>query len=258
MFKLIINLSLSAICISAHAASFDCDIAKSNIEKSICSSAELSRADENLSKSFNEVKAKAQRPDLLTNNQLDWLKHRNKCKEEKCLLIEYKSRLEFIVNWLDYESKTFPKAGGEVQCSDKPECWPEGSAMNTALTLMANLGKKSSQLESKHNELITLLSASPDYNGEKQPDSQVISALNTLQVSWTKYRSDECQLVGFLSGGGGSWPLTSSIQCDVNLTEERLRRVNSAIKCVQKILVEKRWMEQATCIQQLAPLANKL
>jgi len=258
MFKLIIKLSICAICVSAHAASFDCSIAKSDIEKSICSNAELSSADENLSKSYNEVKGKAQRPDLLIQNQLEWLKHRNECKEESCLVSEYKSRMEFISNWLTYENKTLPKAGGEVQCTDRPECWPEGSAMNTGLTLVASLEKKTSQLELKHTELITLLSASPNYKGDKSPDFRVISALNELQVSWLKYRSAECELVGSLTGAGGSWPSTYANECEVDLTEERLRRINAAIKCIEKIALNKRWMEQASCLQQLAPLANKL
>ncbi|RYY01752.1 MAG: DUF1311 domain-containing protein [Gammaproteobacteria bacterium] len=258
MFKLIINASLCVICISTQAASFDCNAAKSNVEKSICSNAEVSRADENLSKSYSEVKRKAQRPDLLTNNQLEWLKQRNNCKDESCLLKEYNSRIESVAGWLDYENKTYPKAGGEVQCTDKPECWPEGSAMNTGLTLVASLEKKSAQLESKHNELTALLSASPSYNGEKNPDSRVISALNALKISWIKYRSDECELIGSLTGAGGSWPSTYANRCEVNLTEERLNRISSSIKCIQKIPLEKRWMEQANCLQQLAPLANKL
>jgi len=258
MFKFKLIFSLCDICLSVQAASFDCNAAKSTIEKSICSNSGVSHADESLSKSYNEVKSKAQRPDMLTNSQLEWLKHRNACKDERCLLNEYKSRIEFVAGWLDYENKTFPKAGGEVQCTDKPECWPEGSAMNTGLTLVTNLEKKSSQLESKHNELIAPLSASPNYKGEHYPDSRVIYALNALNISWVKYRSDECELVGSLTGAGGSWPSTYANKCEVNLTEERLRRISSSIKCIQKIPLKNRWMEQANCLQQLAPLSNKL
>lgn len=258
MSKLVLVLSLLFVCTSAHGASFDCSLAKSSIEKLICANTELSIADEELSKTFNDMKIKAQRPDLLTKNQLDWLKLRDKCKEESCLIRAYKARNEFIRSWLEYEHKTLPKAGGEVQCTDRPECWPEGSAMHTGLTLLARLQKASAQLESKHAELIALLSSSPNHNGESIPDSRVISALKAQQDTWMKYRADECELIGSLTGAGGSWPSTYANECEVNLTDERLRRVKSAIKCIQKIPLEKRWMEQANCLQQLAPLANKL
>ena len=258
MSKLVLVLSLLIVSAPAFGASFDCSLAKSRIEKLICANAELSSVDKELSKTFFDMKSKSKRPDLLTKSQLEWLKNRDECKDEFCLIGEYKTRNEFISNWLEYENNTLLKAGGEVQCTDRPECWPEGSAMHTGLTLVAKLEEISAQLEFKHAELIALLSSSPNYNGESAPDSRVISALKAQQVTWVKYRADECELIGSLSGAGGSWPSTYSNECEVNLTEERLHRVKSAIKCIQKIPLEKRWMEQANCLQQLAPLANKL
>lgn len=257
MSKFIFAFSLFMICGSVHGASFNCSLAKSRIEKSICANAVISNADEELSKSYKTVKSQAQMPGLLTQNQLEWLKRRDECKDDSCLTREYMTRKEFISNWLEYEKKTLPKADGEVQCTDRPECWPEGSAMNTGLTLVAALHKSSAQLDARHADLITLLSSSPNYNGDNYPDSRVISALKAQQATWVKYRDDECELIGSLTGAGGSWPSTYANECQVHLTEDRLRRVNSAIKCIQKIPLEKRWMEQADCLQQLAPLANK-
>lgn len=241
---------------SAHGASFDCSLAKSNIEKLICANPELSNEDEELSKTFYDMKRKAQRPDLLTKDQLEWLKHRNACKDKPCLLGEYKSRNKFVSNWLEHEKQSLPKADGAVQCTERPECWPEGSAMHTGLKFILHLKEASTQLEKKYDTLITILSSSPDYKGEIIPDDRVISALKAQEITWVKYRVDECELIGSLTGAGGTWPSTYANECEVNLTEERLRRVSSAIQCIQEIPIEKRWVKQADCLQQLAPLAN--
>ncbi|ARU26612.1 lysozyme inhibitor LprI family protein [Cellvibrio sp. PSBB006] len=257
MLRVVVLLSC-IMSLPLYAASFNCDKASSGIEKMICNNAEISSADEALAKRYSEVKGKAKRPDLLTNNQLEWLSQRNSCKSEACVLEEYKSRIEFIGGWLDYEEKTLPKPGGEVQCTDRPECWPEGSAMHTGLVIAEKRRKVSSQLEVKLADLIALLASSPDNNGDIYPDSRTISALKKQQPAWDQYATDECELIGSLTGAGGSWPSTYATRCKFNLMEERLRRINSSIKCIQKIPLEKRWLEQSSCLQQLAPLANKI
>ena len=82
------------------------------------------------------------------------------------------------------------------------------------------------------------------------------SALTDQQVSWEKYRSDECRLLGSLSGARGGWLSVYQTECDVNLTEARLRSVTSAIKCIEKVPFGS--SERLDCLYQLAPLVNKL
>ena len=252
------NIISTLILISAtsvQAASFDCSLAQTTIEKTICSNPEISKADETLSTLYSNIRGQARYANDLTKNQLAWLKERNTCKSDPCILEKYKAREVELNGWLQKEAE---KAKELENCTDRPECWPEGSAMHTGLTLAAGQKKSSEQLKAKHDELITLLSESPNHNGEKYPDDRVISALKAQQLSWDKYKSDECELIASLTGAGGSWPSTYATECDANLTEERQRRVTSAIKCVKKIPLDKRWMDQAACLQQLAPLANKL
>lgn len=143
----------------------------------------------------------------------------------------------------------------EVECSDRPECWPEGSAMHTGLLLAKQQKQIENALATKHNELIKLVVSAK--SGEAQADDRLVAALKTQQLARLKYRSDECELVGSLTGAGGSWPSTYANRCEVNHTEQRLRRVRSAIRCIQKLSPEKRLFEQNTCLQQLAPLTNK-
>lgn len=240
---------------SVEAASFDCSLAQAAIEKIICSNPEISKADETLSALYGNIKDQARYANELTKNQLAWLKERNSCKSDTCILEKYKAREVELNGWHKKEAE---KAKELETCTDRPECWPEGSAMHTGLILAVGRQKSSAQMKSKHDELIALLSESPNHNGEKYSDSRVISALTAQQVSWEKYRSDECELIGSLTGAGGSWPSTYATRCNVNLIEERLRRITSATKCIKKIPLDKRWVEQAACLQQLAPLANKL
>jgi uncharacterized protein YecT (DUF1311 family) len=143
----------------------------------------------------------------------------------------------------------------QMECTDRPECWPEGSAMHTGLLLVQERNSLDRNLAHKHEELVTLVSSSAI--GETQIDGRLLAALRTQQAAWLKYRREECELVGSLTGAGGTWPSTYANRCEVGHTEQRLRRVRSAIRCVEKIPPGNRLFEQNNCLQQLAPLTNK-
>ena len=231
--KSIIYFLILSSAVSVEAASFNCSLAQTAIEKTICSNPEISKADELLSTLYSNIKGQSRYANDLTENQHAWLKKRNSCKTDSCVLETYKAREAELNGWLQREKE---RAKELENCTDRPECWPEGSAMHTGLSLLSDLKKGSAQLKTKHEELIALLSESPNYAGEKYPDSRTIDALTNLHISWVKYSSDECELIGSLTGAGGSWPSTYAKRCEVNLTEARLRRVTSAIKCVKKYL----------------------
>jgi uncharacterized protein YecT (DUF1311 family) len=148
-----------------------------------------------------------------------------------------------------------PIASAEVECTDRPECWPEGSAMHTGLLLVQQQKAVEKRLASKHDELIKLVSSSSSTG--IPADGRLLAALKTQQAAWLKYRAEECELIGSLTGAGGTWPSTYANKCELNHSEQRLRRVRSAIQCIEKIPLEKRPFEQNSCLQQLAPLTNK-
>ena len=141
-------------------------------------------------------------------------------------------------------------------CSDNPESWPEGSAMHALLILVPQLQQLSAELKTKHDELITFLSNSLNSDGEKHPDLNIISALIMQQRSWEKYKSDECKLLGLLSGAGGAWPTFHATYYEFELTKARLHHINSVINCIQTIPLQSRLVEQNECLRQLAPLTN--
>ncbi len=146
-------------------------------------------------------------------------------------------------------------AFAEAECADRPECWPAGSAMDIGLSLVKQQQQTEKILANKHRELIKLVASSAE--GKFDTSARVQAALKTQQAAWLKYRSEECELVGSLTGGGGSWPSTHANECEVNHTDQRLRRVRSAIRCIKRIPFENRLEKQNACLQQLAPLTNK-
>lgn len=142
-----------------------------------------------------------------------------------------------------------------VECTDRPDCWPDGSAMRTGLLLVQQQRVVDAALTRRHRELVKWVEASAI--GETRTDGRLLNALRTQQAAWRKYRTEECELVGSLTGAGGSWPSTYANRCELNHTEQRLRRVRSALRCVRKISPDMRLVEQNNCLQQLAPLTNK-
>ena len=142
-----------------------------------------------------------------------------------------------------------------VDCTDKPECWPEGSAMQMGLLLNQKQEKADKQMAAKHAELVSLAAAS---SSDSTPvDERLLKALKSQQAAWALYRYEECELIGSLTGAGGRWPSTWAAQCVVNHTELRMRRIRSAIACIQKIPGDERYSDQNRCLQQLAPLTNR-
>ena len=142
-----------------------------------------------------------------------------------------------------------------VECTDRPDCWPDGSAMRTGLLLVEQQRVVDAALTRRHRELVKWVEASAI--GETRTDGRLLNALRAQQAAWLKYRTEECELVGSLTGAGGSWPSTYANRCELNHTEQRLRRVRSALRCVRKISPDMRLVEQNNCLQQLAPLTNK-
>ena len=104
-------------------------------------------------------------------------------------------------------------------------------------------------LEKKQAELLALVD-----KDRKYPNERLSQAITAQHEAWLKYRVFECELIGSLSGAGGSWPSTYAVQCEANLTDLRFRTVSSAIRCIGKLPAEGREFEQNRCLYQLSPL----
>jgi uncharacterized protein YecT (DUF1311 family) len=139
----------------------------------------------------------------------------------------------------------------QKDCTDRPECWPEGSAMHTGLTLAAERRKLEAAMGKRHDELLQMVRTAIPWS------DRLAMALERQQQAWLKYRDDECELIGALTGAGGSWPSTYASRCSLNLTDQRLRRIRSAYRCVDRVRKQGQEYDASRCLQQLAPLVNR-
>ena len=136
--------------------------------------------------------------------------------------------------------------------------WPEGSAMNVGGLEVKRRDQAAAALGRLERKLLQVLSTADRSSPPIAPDERLIAALKAQQAAWRRYVPDECEVVGSLTGAGGSWPSTYAVRCEANLMELRLRRTRAAIRCIEKLPAPSRQLEQNRCLHQLAPLAVPL
>lgn len=89
---------------SVQAASFDCAKAQTRVEKLICSDAELSGLDDEMAASYKAVLQDTVRAEATKQTQKLWLKERNACISDSCVLRSYQGRLAKL-NGYGYETE---------------------------------------------------------------------------------------------------------------------------------------------------------
>ncbi|KHL69035.1 hypothetical protein SF06_23710 [Pseudomonas flexibilis] len=151
-----------------------------------------------------------------------------------------------------------PTLGFAQDCTDRAECWPEGSAMHTGVLLAEELRTLDEELAVAHKALIEQVGAAPVTDETPQPDGMLTRALRDQQKAWLRYRAGECQLIGALTGAGGSWPSAYATDCELSLGQQRLEDVQAARECINAISEQDRIFEQGECLRDLAPMARDL
>lgn len=92
--RIICGSALALLAISAHAASFNCSKAESQVERLICSTPVLSRLDEELAVVYREALSKVDDPAGLRVLQRSWINNtRNRCIDPQCIESAYRMRL---------------------------------------------------------------------------------------------------------------------------------------------------------------------
>jgi uncharacterized protein YecT (DUF1311 family) len=76
-----------------YAASFDCGGKLNDVEKMICSNAQLSGLDDELGALYKYMHVN----NAEKQEQLNWIKERNKCKNLECVASSYKNRIDVFV-----------------------------------------------------------------------------------------------------------------------------------------------------------------
>lgn len=80
----------------SHAASFDCTKATTLVEQAVCAHPRLSRLDEDLASLYREA---VRKDPTIRTEQLNWLKQRNLCRNESCLIGAYEQRLAELADF---------------------------------------------------------------------------------------------------------------------------------------------------------------
>lgn len=136
--------------------------------------------------------------------------------------------------------------------------WPEGSAMHTGGLEVKRRDASAAILARMEKRLLAVISTPDPSPNPIPPDERLIAALKAQQAAWTRYRANECELAGALTGSGGSWPSTYAVRCEANLTELRVRRTRAAVRCLERMPPSKRRFDGNSCLYQLMPLAVPL
>lgn len=92
--KIIVVLIGSLIMSASYAASFDCNKAKTYVEKTVCDTPVISKLDDELSEKYR--KALKQFGETVKTEQRTWLKDLNSCSDPKCVNTAYLGRISEI------------------------------------------------------------------------------------------------------------------------------------------------------------------
>jgi uncharacterized protein len=113
-FARVLSLTVLMLFIStAQAVSFDCQKAKTFIEKAICSNPDLSDLDDELGSQFQLALTDNKNPALFKRQQLAWLKQRDTCQTVDCVKKSYKQRIAILTRYNNTPSNFKPDKGGE-------------------------------------------------------------------------------------------------------------------------------------------------
>ena len=132
--------------------------------------------------------------------------------------------------------------------------WPEGSANAMGEMWAKQRDDAVAMLKRRDRELLLLLAKTDPGS----PDDRVPQAVKAQQRAWRPYVEVECEMVGALSPAFSPLQSAKAVQCEANLTEQRLRRVTAAIRCIERIPLARRGASQQECLYQLAPMAVPL
>lgn len=119
-FRACAALALLAVAGLGQAAGFDCRRARTQVEKTICADAELSRLDSEMNELYRQIRAETRGIDGETGWQVDpvaaenarWLEGRNQCRDAACLRSAYRQRIaQLRRDW----AQALPQAGAAAK-----------------------------------------------------------------------------------------------------------------------------------------------
>ncbi|MFI3218780.1 MAG: lysozyme inhibitor LprI family protein [Methylococcales bacterium] len=114
IFVRVVSLLLLVMCVSAaQAVSFDCQKAKTFIEKAICQNPDLSQLDDELGSLYQLALTDNKNPAVFKKQQLGWLKQRDTCQTVDCVKKSYKQRIATLNKYNNNPDNFKSDVGGE-------------------------------------------------------------------------------------------------------------------------------------------------
>jgi len=179
------------LCSSGYAASFNCHKASTPVEKMICANSTLSGMDDYMNLIYSQLKTNR----AFQNEQLSWLKQRNTCASDSCLIESYQSHLRdisktkyaanisgnlstFNGHWLDTNSK---------QTSGSTLTISKANTQQFNFLIRANAGGNTGEIEGQANVIGTLAFFSDD-NNETLSDSPTASCTLMFELKNKKIK----------------------------------------------------------------------
>lgn len=115
---------------------------------------------------------------------------------------------------------------GEDSDPSSVEGWPADSSMDAEAKALTSLGVANDKLNMAYQKL--LQSFPKDDPGGHYPLDLVIS----VQNAWQKYRSEFCNLYGFMTGGAPAWQEVYRARCEASLAKARTDELEKLLACV--------------------------
>lgn len=134
--------------------------------------------------------------------------------------------------------------------------WSAGTALGVGQTLITNRDYFMTKVEVRQRQLVSLVESGSmqAFGSSLIPDRRLVKAVADLHTAWQAYYPKECELIGSLSGAGGSWPSTYAVRCEANLVYRRYQRLGHVIRCIERIPPSDRADTLNQCLYQLSPL----
>ncbi|MCX7068334.1 MAG: lysozyme inhibitor LprI family protein [Methylococcales bacterium] len=113
-FVRVVSLLLLVMCVSTtQAVSFDCQKAKTFIEKAICQNPDLSELDDELGSLYQLALTDNKNPAVFKKQQLGWLAQRDSCQTVDCVKKSYKQRIATLNKYNNNPKNFKSDKGGE-------------------------------------------------------------------------------------------------------------------------------------------------
>lgn len=189
---------------SAHAASFDCAVAKTDVERIICSSEELSQLDRTLAEIYELELSRDNAAKSIRAAHRTWLESRNRCSDTTCIEHRYEQRIADLA--CDEESRMAGSAVGSGQC----------------FFFQVRLAERQlAQLEENFANRVLITSYHPEYTNH---------VLVAEKKAWRVYRDAQCALRSEMDGGSDGWKNAWASACELEETNKRIASLTEEAK----------------------------